>query len=117
MRSQMQPHPDQLANNNHVPDFRNRDFVICSLDLIAGLADGVGAPIAELIAKSGLTDVLIRCCQVCLTAQAPRTSIYMFVEAIVRGTKEKASLPSRLPTSQPAAQGLYPSNKKMDLQI
>ena len=71
MKAQMHvPSPQQGLPNGHAPhnsqisDFANRDFIICSLDLIAGLADGVGTPVAELIAQSELMPAVIRCCQV-----------------------------------------------------
>ena len=40
-----------------------RDFIICCLDLISGLAEGFGPPIEALVARSRLRELLLQCCQ------------------------------------------------------
>ena len=41
-----------------------REFIICGLDLISGLAEGIGPPIEALLSHSQLRDLLLQCCQV-----------------------------------------------------
>lgn len=41
-----------------------REFIICCLDLISGLAEGIGPPIEALVSRSRLRDLLLQCCQV-----------------------------------------------------
>ena len=41
-----------------------REFIICSLDLISGLAEGIGPSIETLVARSQLRSLLLQCCQV-----------------------------------------------------
>lgn len=38
--------------------------IVCSLDLISGLADGIGPQMAELLSKGQLRDLILRCCKV-----------------------------------------------------
>ncbi|KAK4853529.1 hypothetical protein QYF36_010621 [Acer negundo] len=39
-----------------------KDFVVCSLDLLSGLAEGLGSGIESLISPSNLRDLLLQCC-------------------------------------------------------
>nr|CAB3488773.1 unnamed protein product [Digitaria exilis] len=40
----------------------DREFIVCSLDLLSGLAEGLGAGIESLVAQSNLRDLLLQCC-------------------------------------------------------
>jgi transportin-1 len=40
----------------------DKEFIVCSLDLLSGLAEGLGGGIESLVAKSNLTDLLLQCC-------------------------------------------------------
>ena len=65
-----------------------REFIICSLDLISGLAEGIGPPIQALVVRSQLNTLLLQCCRVraadplaasqantsCSAGSAPRSS-------------------------------------------
>ena len=54
-----------LANGgaNHRLD-ADKDFVIGSLDMISGLAEGLGPAVQPLVARSQLRTLLLQCCQV-----------------------------------------------------
>ena len=53
-----------LANGSSPSLESDKDFVIGALDMISGLAEGLGPALHPLIARSQLRDVLLRCCQV-----------------------------------------------------
>ncbi|KAK4746628.1 hypothetical protein SAY87_025665 [Trapa incisa] len=40
----------------------DKEFVVCSLDLLSGLIEGLGSNIESLVSKSRLGDLLIQCC-------------------------------------------------------
>lgn len=40
-----------------------REFIICSLDVIAGMAEGLGSSIESLVGQSHLRQLLLQCCQ------------------------------------------------------
>jgi len=40
----------------------DREFIVCSLDLLSGLVEGLGAGIESLVAQSNLRDLLLQCC-------------------------------------------------------
>ncbi|XP_073306992.1 transportin-1-like [Primulina huaijiensis] len=40
----------------------DKEFIVCSLDLLSGLAEGLGAGIESLISQSNLRDILLQCC-------------------------------------------------------
>ncbi|KAF2552995.1 hypothetical protein F2Q68_00033829 [Brassica cretica] len=40
----------------------DREFIVCSLDLLSGLAEGLGSGIESLISPSNLRDLLLKCC-------------------------------------------------------
>ncbi|PIA56714.1 hypothetical protein AQUCO_00700814v1 [Aquilegia coerulea] len=40
----------------------DKEFIVCSLDLLSGLAEGLGAGIETLVAQSNLRDLLLQCC-------------------------------------------------------
>ncbi|CAM0144867.1 unnamed protein product [Urochloa decumbens] len=40
----------------------DREFIVCSLDLLSGLAEGLGPGIESLVAQSNLRDLLLQCC-------------------------------------------------------
>ncbi|XP_051114674.1 transportin-1 isoform X2 [Andrographis paniculata] len=40
----------------------DREFVVCSLDLLSGLAEGLGPGIESLVSQSNLKDLLLKCC-------------------------------------------------------
>ena len=45
-------------------------FVVCSLDLISGLADGIGPPLAAVVSQGQLNCLLPQCCKVLLMTWA-----------------------------------------------
>lgn len=53
-----------VANGQAPPIESEREFIICSLDLISGLAEGLGPAIEALVARSNLRNMLLQCCQV-----------------------------------------------------
>ncbi|XP_039127220.1 transportin-1 [Dioscorea cayenensis subsp. rotundata] len=40
----------------------DKEFIVCSLDLLSGLAEGLGGGIESLVAQSNLRDLLLQCC-------------------------------------------------------
>ncbi|XP_038692602.1 transportin-1-like isoform X1 [Tripterygium wilfordii] len=40
----------------------DKEFVVCSLDLLSGLAEGLGSGIESLVSQSSLKDMLLQCC-------------------------------------------------------
>ncbi|CAH8342793.1 unnamed protein product [Eruca vesicaria subsp. sativa] len=40
----------------------DREFIVCSLDLLSGLAEGLGSGIESLVSPSNLRDLLLKCC-------------------------------------------------------
>ena len=40
-----------------------REFIICALDLVSGLAEGLGAGLEALVGRSMLRPLLVQCCQ------------------------------------------------------
>ena len=68
-------HADQHAQGNqaragiHFPDM-DRDFVISSLDLVSGLAEGLGPSVQGLVARSQLRSMVLQCCRVRTFAQS-----------------------------------------------
>eukprot|EP00850_Spirogloea_muscicola_P004833 SM000021S06466 [mRNA] locus=s21:568140:575673:+ [translate_table: standard] len=50
------------VDNNRSGVVYDKDFVICSLDLLSGLAEGLGPSIESLVGRSDLRDLLLQCC-------------------------------------------------------
>ncbi|KAH7836287.1 hypothetical protein Vadar_034333 [Vaccinium darrowii] len=40
----------------------DKEFIVCSLDLLSGLAEGLGSGIESLVSQSSLKDLLLQCC-------------------------------------------------------
>ncbi|XP_070052918.1 transportin-1-like isoform X2 [Nicotiana tomentosiformis] len=40
----------------------DKEFIVCSLDLLSGLAEGLGSSIESLVSQSNLRDLLLQCC-------------------------------------------------------
>ncbi|GAV77247.1 HEAT domain-containing protein/IBN_N domain-containing protein/HEAT_EZ domain-containing protein [Cephalotus follicularis] len=40
----------------------DKEFIVCSLDLLSGLAEGLGSGIESLVSQSVLRDLLLQCC-------------------------------------------------------
>ncbi|KAA8535967.1 hypothetical protein F0562_028445 [Nyssa sinensis] len=40
----------------------DKEFIVCSLDLLSGLAEGLGSGIESLVSQSSLRDLLLQCC-------------------------------------------------------
>ncbi|ONK73217.1 uncharacterized protein A4U43_C04F28570 [Asparagus officinalis] len=40
----------------------DKEFIVCSLDLLSGLTEGLGSGIESLVGKSNLRDLLLQCC-------------------------------------------------------
>lgn len=40
----------------------DKEFIVCSLDLLSGLAEGLGSGIESLVSQSNLKDLLLQCC-------------------------------------------------------
>ena len=67
-----------IANGQHPPIEPEKEFVICSLDLISGLAESLGPAMEALIGRSNLRVILIQCCQVGARPQlstSPRSTV------------------------------------------
>ena len=61
----MQLQARSAAANGQAPQIEpEREFIICSLDLISGLAEGMGPAMEALVAHSNLRIMLVQCCQV-----------------------------------------------------
>ena len=51
------------AVHTQLPDL-DRDFVVSSLDLVSGLAEGLGPAVQGLVVASNLRAMVVQCCQV-----------------------------------------------------
>ncbi|KAH7437693.1 hypothetical protein KP509_05G084400 [Ceratopteris richardii] len=40
----------------------DKEFIVCSLDLLSGLAEGLGSSIESLVGRSNLRELLLQCC-------------------------------------------------------
>ncbi|XP_010548121.1 PREDICTED: transportin-1 [Tarenaya hassleriana] len=40
----------------------DKEFIVCSLDLLSGLSEGLGSGIESLVSQSNLRDMLLKCC-------------------------------------------------------
>ncbi|KAK3193287.1 hypothetical protein Dsin_024597 [Dipteronia sinensis] len=40
----------------------DKEFIVCSLDLLSGLVEGLGSGVESLVAQSNLKDLLLQCC-------------------------------------------------------
>ncbi|KAJ4964946.1 hypothetical protein NE237_016795 [Protea cynaroides] len=40
----------------------DKEFIVCSLDLLSGLSEGLGSGIESLVASSNMRDLLLQCC-------------------------------------------------------
>lgn len=60
-------HPDQYE----APD---KDFMIVALDLLSGLAEGLGGSVDQLVARSNIMTLLFQCMQVHRDPQVPTVS-------------------------------------------
>ncbi|XP_072991613.1 transportin-1 isoform X1 [Typha latifolia] len=54
----------QLAKVDHVAAgvLYDKEFIVCSLDLLSGLAEGLGSGVESLVGQSNLRDLLLQCC-------------------------------------------------------
>ena len=52
---------------------QQREFIIGALDLISGMAEGLGPSVEALIERVNLRELLLQCCQVC---HIPSASIH-----------------------------------------
>ncbi|XP_028113610.1 transportin-1-like isoform X1 [Camellia sinensis] len=57
-------HSQYLAKINPVSSGvqYDREFIVCSLDLLSGLTEGLGSGIESLVTQSSLRDLLLQCC-------------------------------------------------------
>ncbi|KAL9391252.1 hypothetical protein Peur_015172 [Populus x canadensis] len=57
-------HSQQLAKADPVAAgfLYDKEFIVCSLDLLSGLAEGLGSGIESLVSQSNLRDLLLQCC-------------------------------------------------------
>lgn len=65
-------HPDQYE----APD---KDFMIVALDLLSGLAEGLGDKVENLVARSNIMTLLFQCMQV--RGEAPLSFFFIFSPA------------------------------------
>lgn len=54
-------HALQAGQPSSIP--YEKDFIVCGLDLLSGIAEGIGASIESLVAGSPLPDLLVECCK------------------------------------------------------
>lgn len=54
-------HTDYLALSDPSVEPLDKEFIVCSLDLISGMTEGMGEHIAPLIEGSGLAELLLHC--------------------------------------------------------
>jgi hypothetical protein len=52
-----------VAAGQAAPFEPEREFIICALDLVSGLAEGLGPGMEALVARSLLRPLLLQCCQ------------------------------------------------------
>ncbi len=65
-----------MANGQHGQALEpEKEFVICSLDLISGLAESLGPAMEAYVGRSNLRAILIQCCGVCLLQQPLCTAV------------------------------------------
>ncbi|CAI0468897.1 unnamed protein product [Linum tenue] len=57
-------HTQQLAkvDPSSAGALYDKEFIVCSLDLLSGLSEGLGSGIESLVAQSSLRDLLLQCC-------------------------------------------------------
>ena len=61
-----------MTNGQHgLPFEPEKEFVICSLDLISGLAESLGPAMEAYVGRSNLRAILIQCCGVRLPLEQP----------------------------------------------
>jgi len=48
-------------NSGHYSDYPDKEFMVCALDLISGMIDGLGGGMESLVANSNLVQLLIPC--------------------------------------------------------
>ncbi|CDY26790.1 BnaC09g09170D [Brassica napus] len=62
----------------------DREFIVCSLDLLSGLAEGLGSGIESLVSQTNLRDLLLNCCM----DEAPdvRQSAFALMGDLARST-------------------------------
>ena len=53
-----------MSNGQHPPIEPEKEFVICSLDLVSGLAESLGPAMEAYVGRSNLRAILIQCCGV-----------------------------------------------------
>ncbi|XP_047309136.1 transportin-1-like [Impatiens glandulifera] len=53
-----------VAKANPIPSGpqHEKEFIVCSLDLLSGIAEGLGSGLESLVLKSNLRDLLLQCC-------------------------------------------------------
>ena len=88
-------HPADLHCVGELDQLDN-DFIVCPLDLISGLAEGMGASIESLVGQSQLIPSLLMCCQhhdpavrqsaFALVGDLTKTSLPHLRYAVLRGT-------------------------------
>ncbi|CAN1276351.1 TRN1 [Linum perenne] len=57
-------HTQQLAKVDRASAgaLYDKEFIVCSLDLLSGLSEGLGSGIESLVSQSSLRDLLLQCC-------------------------------------------------------
>ncbi|KAK8958597.1 Transportin-1 [Platanthera guangdongensis] len=58
IQNQLVAKVDHVAAGVHY----DKEFIVCSLDLLSGISEGLGSGIESLVAKSNLRDLLVQCC-------------------------------------------------------
>eukprot|EP00887_Chlorella_sp_A99_P008169 scaffold12.g8169.t1 len=54
---------DQAASSGSCDPEEAADFIVCALDLVSGLAEGLGPSIESLVGRSALRDLVVRGCK------------------------------------------------------
>ena len=60
-----------MSNGQHPPIEPEKEFVICALDLISGLAESLGPAMEAYVGRSNLRVILVQCCGVSALKACP----------------------------------------------
>lgn len=53
----------QAASSGAFDPEEAAEFIVCALDLLSGLAEGLGPSVEALVGRSPLREIVVRCCR------------------------------------------------------